>query len=53
MILDLGIGAHQAQVEYYAAGWMLTWVSDGAIDGTLTGQWSNVIQCISSNQRID
>lgn len=29
MILDQGIGAHQAQVEY-VGGWMWTWVSGEA-----------------------
>lgn len=54
MILDQGIGAHDAQVEYLGMGWVRTWVSgEGAVAATIVGSWSNVIECRSVNQRIE
>lgn len=31
MILDQGIGAHDAQVEYLTLGWAATWVSGESV----------------------
>lgn len=53
MILDQGIGAHQAQVEYVGMGWAWTCVSLASASITLVGQWANVLEARSSNQRID
>lgn len=55
MMLDYGNGGQETQVQYVGLWTAWTWASGATAvpSGSLVGQWSNVIQCQSANERID